>query len=144
MPTTNRIVDTTWTSLGTGPAAVGLNQGRMWFDFGDTAPATDHSGFLHTAQGQTRLVNFVRDQTIWARAVEAATAVVVVSGELATSIRDLSVNAFNTYSLLPDPTTQPVGTLAVVLNDPLDVLNGVHVVLGADDGNTGNYWRSAS
>jgi hypothetical protein len=116
----------------------------MWFDFGDTPPADDRSGYLHTAQGQVRLVSFSRDEFIWARAVEQATDVILVSGELAATTQANSATVYSLYSELPNPATQEVGTFGLVSNDPTDNLNGLHVVLGAANGANGTYWQAAT
>ena len=116
----------------------------MWFDFGDTAPTDDRSGYLHTAGGQVRLVSFAKAETVWARAVEATTDVIVITGTLAASAQDTSIKVYTRYSELPDPTTLEAGTLGLVTNDPVDALNGVHAVLGGDKGTPGSFWMAAS
>ena len=124
--------------------AAGLTAGRMWFDFGEVAPVDDRSGYLHTAQGQVRLASFARDEAIWARAVEQATDVIVVSGALETATQANPTIVYSLYSELPDPSGQIAGTFGLVTNDPVDALNGLHVVLGADKGDLGTYWQAAT
>lgn len=50
--------------------------------------------------------------------------------------------AFNTYAQLVDPETVAAGTLAVVLGDANDRLNGLHVAHGPKGG-MGVYWAKA-
>ncbi len=123
---------------------VGLNHGRMWFDVGDIAPAVERSGYLHQAQGFTRLVTFAKTEKVWARAVERDTDVMQVTGLLANSqANQPPVEVYSLYAELPDPTTVVSGSLAVVLADPSDVLRGVHVAIGPRGGQA-QYWQAAS
>lgn len=50
---------------------------------------------------------------------------------------------YDTYALLPDPTTHKVGAKARVVNDPNTSLNGVHIAVGAATGQNAKYWDAA-
>ncbi len=124
--------------------AVGLNRGRMFFAAQTTAPTDDRTGYLHAAQGQTRLVSFASTDTVWARAVEATTTILRVTGVLTSTTRDpATVTSYSLYAELPDPTTVEAGTIATVLADPVDVLRGLHIAIGPVGGNA-EYWTAAS
>ncbi|WP_299596591.1 hypothetical protein [uncultured Tateyamaria sp.] len=144
MPTTRVSVSTEWTDLGTGPLTAFQSRNRVWYQSGDVAPTDPRTGYLHAAQGQPRPVSFTQATNVWARAVEAETPIMVVSGALASNQNPTTLLVFELYSQLPDPTTQDVGTIAFVTADPVDVLNGGHVVLGASPGAKGTYWGALS
>ncbi|MEM9870269.1 MAG: hypothetical protein AAF822_03365 [Pseudomonadota bacterium] len=144
MATTRISVATTWTDLGPGPMAVGLNRGRMFFAAQTTAPTDDRTGYLHAAQGLNRLVSFAGTDTVYARAVEATTTILRITGALSATTPDpASVASYRFYADLPDPTTVDAGTMGIVLDDPNDVLRGLHLAVGPVGGNA-EYWQAAS
>ena len=52
----------------------------------------------------------------------------------------LNAIEYNRYDELPNPTTVPLGQLALVIADPNEFLNGLHVALG---GTPPTYWTKA-
>lgn len=125
--------------------AIGLNRGRMFIYADDVQPTEGRCGYLHSAQGQQRLVSVSQATKVWARAVdEAEVPVIVITGTLGASLPQTPTLVFARYAELPDPTTQVVGTIAKVTHDPIDSLNGLHVALGADPGQMAEFWAAAS
>ncbi len=125
--------------------AIGLNRGRMFIFADDTQLTEDRAGYLHSAQGQQRLVSVSLATKVWARAVdEAEVPVILVSRTLGASTPQTPTLVFARYADVPDPTTQVVGTIAKVTHDPIDSQNGIHVSLGAHPGQMAEFWAAAS
>ena len=143
MPTTKVEILKTWTALGAGPLSIATNKGRTWLWQGDTAPTDDRCGYLLSAQGQQRIASFSKSDQVWARAADDPINAVVITGALATAATP-STLVFETYAGLPDPTTVQAGQFAIVTADPIDVLNGMHVALGAAPGQAAQFWAAAT
>ncbi len=143
MPTTKTEIAKTWTALGAGPMSVAVNRGRTWFWQGDAAPDDLRCGYLLSAQGQQRIASFSKLDQVWARAADDAINAIVITGSLAPAATP-STLVVERYADLPDPTTMQAGQFAVVTNDPLDFLNGMHVALGNAPGQAATFWAAAS